>query len=86
MNSVKISVLSRLLLKILEKVRFDHFHNFQGGFCSKSFLAYIFRFLGEGLKDGVKDGKINWVSLENPAVKVGCPPTSNPALQSSYTI
>ena len=86
MNSVKISVQFQLLLKIFENLRFDHFHNFQGGFGPKNFLAYIFTFLGEGLGDGVKNRKIKFASLENSAVKVGCPPTSNPALQSSYTI
>ena len=75
MNSMKISFLSQLLLKMFEKVRFDDFHNFQGGFCPKNFLADIFGFLGEGFEDGVKDRKINWVSLENPAVKFACPPT-----------
>ncbi len=84
MIPVKIGSLAQLLLKILGKVRFDHFHNFQGGFCPKNFLAYIFMFLGEGLGDGVKSRKINFGSLENPAVKVGCPPTSYPALHGSY--
>ena len=83
MNSVKISVLFQLILKIFENLRF---HNFQGGFGPKNFLAYIFTFLGEGLGDGVKSRKIKFASLENQAVKVACPPTSNPALQSSYTI
>ena len=86
MNSVKISVQFQLLLKIFENLRFDHFHNFQGGFGPKNFLAYIFTFLGEGLGDGVKSRKIKFASLENQAVKVACPPTSNLALQSSYTI
>ena len=82
MNSVKISVLSRLVLIILEKVRFDHFHNFHGNSKFKNFSFENLGSLERGLVDGIDSRTDARVSLENPAVKVGCPPSSNPALQS----
>ena len=81
MNPVKISVLSRLLLKIFEKTRFDHFHNFHGNSKMKKFSFENLGSLERGLVDGINSRTDARVSLENPAVKVGCPPSSNPALQ-----
>ena len=53
MNPVKISVLSRLLMKILEKVRFEHFHNFHGNSKFKNFSFENLSSLERGLVNGI---------------------------------
>ena len=55
---------------------------FRVDFAPKIFWLIFLGSWARGSADGVKNRKIKFANLENPAVKVECPPTSKPALQS----